>query len=113
MKKKIYLLLWIIALLLYALIMPLRGVNFQWASVAHSVVFAILTWWALAKFAHKTEFWKVMLPLLAPWLFELVARLIIGENLFSLSVTIMPLWAVVTMALFYRRRNVLLLLLCL
>jgi len=112
MKKKIFLLLWIIALLLYALIMPLRGVNFQWASVAHSVVFAILTWWALAKFAHKTEFWKVMLPLLAPWLFELVARLIIGENLFSLSVTIMPLWAVVTMALFYRRRNVLLLLLC-
>ena len=85
MKKKIYLLLWIIALLLYALIMPLRGVNFQWASVAHSVVFAILTWWTLAKFAHKTEFWQVMLPLLAPWLFELVARLIIGENLFSLS----------------------------
>ena len=112
MKKKNYLLFWTIALLMYVLIMPLRGMGFQWASVAHSVVFAILTWWALAKFAHKAKFWKVMLPLLAPWLFELVVRLLIGENLFSLPITIMPLWAVVTTALFYRQRKIWLLLLC-
>lgn len=112
MKKKSYLLLWIIALLLYVLIMPLRAVNFQWASVAHSVAFTILTWWALTKYAHKAEFWIVMLPLIAPWLFELVVRLFISDDLFSLSVTVMPLWAVVTTALFYRQRKIWLLLPC-
>ena len=120
MKKKDYLLLWALSIGIWLAIMPLRGYcvlpnswmdALQVAEIAHSIAFAILTWWALKKFAPKAGIWRVLLPVLAPWLFELPMHLI-GDALWSLPVTLMPLWAVITVALFYRYRKIWLLLLC-
>lgn len=121
MKKKDYMLLWALSLGLWLLIMPLRGYSFlpnswltalQFAEIVHSIAFAILTWWALKKYALKAGLWRVLLPVLAPWLFELPIHFLRNGALWSLPVTLMPLWAVITVALFYRYRKVWLLLLC-
>ena len=113
MKKIDYLILWVLAIGLWLLIMPLRGYNFLWAITAHSIAFAILTWWALKKYESKAGFWPPLIPMLAPWLLELGMRCFIKDSLFSLPITIMPIWAVVTVALFYRYRKVWLLVACL
>ena len=112
MNKKNTLLLWVLAFGLYFLITPLRGYSFFWATIAHSLVFMILTWWALKKYAPTAGFWRPLIPMLAPWLFELAFRCILSITIWSLPVTILPLWAVITVALFYRYRKVWLLLLC-
>ena len=112
MKKKDIILLWTLSLVLWLAIMPLRGYHFQWAMIPHSIAFAILTWWALKRYEPRAGLWRPMIPILAPWLFELVARCFISDNLYSLPITVMPLWAVISMALFYRYRKIWLLLLC-
>ena len=106
MKKKDFLILWVLAIGLWLLIMPLRGYHFLWAITAHSIAFAILTWWALKKYEPKAGFWPTLIPMLAPWLFELGMRCFIENSLFSLPITVMPIWAVVTVSLFYRYRKV-------
>lgn len=113
MKKKVFLILWVLAIGLWLLIMPLRGYHFLWAITAHSIAFAILTWWALKKYEPKAGFWPTLIPMLAPWLFELGMRCFIENSLFSLPITVMPIWAVVTVSLFYRYRKVWLLVVCL
>ena len=50
--------------------------------------------------------------MLTPWLFELAMRCILSITIWSLPVTILPLWAVITVAIFYRYRKVSLFLLC-
>jgi hypothetical protein len=112
MNKKESILLWILAFGLYFLIMPLRAYSFCWAIVAHSMAFMIFTWWALKKYAPTADFWHPLVPMLAPWLFELAMRCILSITIWSLPVTILPLWAVITVAMFYRYRKVWLLLLC-
>ena len=121
MKKKDYMLLWALSIGLWLAIMPLRGYcvlpnswmdALQIAEIAHSIAFAILTWWALKKYAPKAGIWRVLLSLLAPWLFELPMHLILSGALWTLPTSLMPLWAVATIALFYRYRKIWLLLLC-
>jgi len=121
MKKKDYMLLWALSLGLWLAIMPLRGYcvlpnswmdALQFAEIVHSIAFAILTWWALKKYAPKAGLWRVLLPVLAPWLFELPMHFLTNGALWSIPVTLMPLWAVITVALFYRYRKIWLLLLC-
>ena len=121
MEKKDYLLLWALSIGLWLLIVPLRGYSFlpnewigclQFAEIIHSIAFAILTWWALKKYVPKAGMWRILLPFLAPWLFELALRFILSAALFSLPTSLMPLWAVITVALFYRYRKIWLLLLC-
>ena len=112
MNKKKSCLLWVLALTLWLLIMPLRGYDFFWATIAHSFAFIILTWWALKKYAPTAGLWRPLIPMLAPWIFELLSRCFMAGTMFSLPVTVLPLWAVITIALFYRYRKVWLLLLC-
>ena len=90
MNKKNTLLLWVLAFGLYFLIMPLRGYSFFWTTIAHSLVFMILTWWALKKYAPTAGFWRPLIPMLAPWLFELAFRCILSITIWSLPVTILP-----------------------
>ena len=112
MNKKNIFLLWVLAFALWLLIMPLRGYSFFWATIAHSLAFMILTWWVLRKYAPTAGFWRPLIPMLAPWLFELATRCIRSITIWSLPVTVLPLWAIITVALFYRYRKVWLLLLC-
>ena len=121
MKKKNYMSLWALSIGLWLIIVPLRGYSFlpnewigclQFAEINHSIAFAILTWWAMKKYVPKAGMWRILLPFLAPWLFELALRFILSGALFSLPTSIMPLWAVITVALFYRYRKIWLLLLC-
>lgn len=116
MKKKTYILLWALSIALYILIVPLRCylLGFNWTQIIHSIVFAILTWWALSKYAPKAGFWKVLLPILAPWIFELIFRMFTlkDSDLFSLPITVNPLLAIISTALFYRTHKKWILILC-
>lgn len=106
MKGKDHLLLWLLAIASWLVIMPLRAYSGLWAMIAHSIVFAILTWWALKKYAPKVGLWRPLIPFLAPWILELTARCFIDNYLFSLPLTVMPLAAVIASALFCHYRKV-------
>lgn len=105
MSKKEYLLVVILTWLLWLAIAPIRGYHFMWAEIAHSIAFAILTWWVLTKFTPKAGIWRLLLILASPWLFELVIRFFAPDSLFSLPVTVLPLWAVISVAIFYHYRK--------
>ena len=105
MSKKEYLLVIILTWILWFAIAPIRGYHFMWAEIAHSIAFIILTWWMLTKFAPKAGIWRLLLILSSPWLFELVMRLFTPDNLFSLPVTVLPLWAVISVVIFYHYRK--------
>jgi thiol-disulfide isomerase/thioredoxin len=116
MKKKDYFKLRLISFATWGCLMPLRGyyVGLYGATIILTIAFALLTWWAMKKYAPKAGFWRVLIPLLAPWLFvELASRLLefifIRENfyssLFSMPTSVMPLFAVITIAIFYRYRK--------
>jgi hypothetical protein len=49
--KKSYLLLFVLALLAYCLIAPVRGFGFKLATGLHCVAFFALTFWALWKYS--------------------------------------------------------------
>ena len=106
MNKKNHLLLWLLSLVIWGFLMPIRAYSFYWAAIAHSIAFAILTYWALYKYAPKAGFWRPLIPMLAPWMFELASRCFLSGSLFSLPATVLPLWAVITVALFYRYRKI-------
>ena len=106
MNKKDHFLLWLLSLVIWGFLMPIRAYGFYWATIAHSIAFAILTWWTLHKFAPKAGFWHPLIPMLAPWMFELALRCFLSDSLLSLPATIFPLWAVITVALFYRNRKI-------
>ena len=68
----------------------------------------------MKKYAPKAGFWRVLISLLAPWLFvELASRLLefifiredFYSSLFSMPTSVMPLFAVITIAIFYRYRK--------
>ena len=105
MNKKNTILLWLLSLAIWGILVPIRAYGIYWATIAHSIAFAILSWWALNQFAPKAGFWRPLIPILAPWLFELALRCFLSDSLSSLPATVLPLWAVVTVALFYRYRN--------
>ena len=58
MNKKDHFLLWLLSLVIWGFLMPIRAYGFYWATIAHSIAFAILTWWTLHKFAPKAGFWR-------------------------------------------------------
>ena len=110
MNKKDHLLLWLLSLVIWGILIPIRAYSFYWATIAHSIAFAILTWWALHKYAPKAGLWPPLIPMLAPWIFELALRCFLTDSQLSLPATVFPLWAVITVALFYRYRKLWLLL---
>ena len=110
MNKKNHFLLWLLSLAIWGFLLPIRAYGFYWATIAHSIAFAILTWWTLHKYAPKAGFWRPLIPMLAPWIFELALRCFLSDSLLSLPTTVMPLWAITTVALFYRNRKIWLLL---
>lgn len=112
MNKKQYLLVIILTWILWLAIAPIRGYHFVWAEIAHSIAFAVLTWWVLKRFAPKAGIWRLLLVLASPWLFELVMRLFTPNSLFSLPVTVLPLWAVMSVAMFYNYRKIWVLAIC-
>ena len=68
----------------------------------------------MKKYAPKAGFWRVLIPLLAPWLFvelasDLIKFIFIREDfyssLFSMPSSVMPPFAVITIAIFYRYRK--------
>ena len=116
MKKKDYFKLWLLSFATWGCFIPLRGyyVGLYGATIILTIAFALLTWWAMKKYAPKAGFWRVLIPLLAPWLFvELASRLLefifiredFYSSLFSMPTSVMPLFAVITIAIFYRYRK--------
>ena len=113
MKKKDYFKLWLLSFATWGCLMPLRGyyVGLYGATIILTIAFALLTWWAMNKYAPKAGFWRVLIPLLAPWLFvELAFRLLEfiftrDCSMFSMPTSVMPPFAVVTIAIFYRNRK--------
>lgn len=109
MKAKNYFLLWVLSIVLYIGIAPLRGylLGFHWAEIIHSIAFAVFTWWALSKYASKAGFWKVLIPILAPWIFELTFRMFMLKDggLITLPITLIPLFAIISVVLFFRYRK--------
>ena len=105
MNKKESVLLWLLSLAIWGILIPIRAYSIYWATIAHSIAFAILSWWALNQFAPEAGFWHPLIPMLAPWLFELAMRCVLSDSLLSLPSTVMPLWAVITVALFCRYRR--------
>lgn len=111
MNKKTFLLLLALSLLAYWLIVPVRGYRFSVAESLHSLAFFVLTFWALWKYASKVGAKKVMLPLLLPWVPELMLRVFDRSTDLSLSGTVLPLLAMgIAMLLYYYRKVWLLLL---
>ena len=116
MKKKDYFKLWLLSFATWGCLIPLRGyyVGLYGATIILTIVFALLTWWAMKKYAPKAGFRRVLIPLLAPWLYvELAFRLLefiflredFYSSLFSMPTSVMPLFAVITIAIFYRYRK--------
>jgi len=116
MKKKDYFKLWLLSFATWGCLIPLRGyyVGLYGATIILTIAFALLTWWAMKKYAPKAGFRRVLIPLLAPWLFvELASRLLefifiredFYSSLFSMPTSVMPLFAVITIAIFYRYRK--------
>lgn len=116
MKKKDYFKLWLLSFAAWGCLIPLRDyyVGLYGATIILTIAFALLTWWAMKKYAPKAGFWRVLIPLLAPWLFvELAFRLLefifiredFYSSLFSMPTSVMPLFAVITIAIFYRYRK--------
>ena len=116
MKKKDYFKLWLLSFATWGCLIPLRGyyVGLYGATIILTIAFALLTWWAMKKYAAKAGFRRVLIPLLAPWLFvELASRLLefifiredFNHSLFSMPTSVMPLFAVITIAIFYRYRK--------
>ena len=111
MNKKTFLLLLALSLLAYWLVVPVRGYRLSVAESLHSLAFFVLTFWALWKYASKVGAKKVMLPLLLPWVPELMLRVFDRSTDLSLSATVLPLLAMgIAMLLYYYRKVWLLLL---
>ena len=71
--------LWLLSFATWGCLIPLRGyyVGLYGATIILTIAFALLTWWAMKKYAPKAGFRRVLIPLLAPWLFvELASDLI-------------------------------------
>lgn len=112
MNKKTFWLLFALSMLAYWLITPVRGYRFSAAESLHSLAFFVLTFWALWKYAPKVGAKKVMIPLLLPWIPEvLILRVFDRSADLSLSATVLPMFAIGMALLLYYYRKVWLLLL--
>ena len=113
MNKKESVLLFALSLAFYFGLMILRAYGPRWAEIAHSIAFFFLTFWALCKYAPKAGVWRVLLLVFLPWTFDIVTRILFpSSTLLSLPITVLPIFAIVTAALFYHYRKVWLLVAC-
>ena len=111
MNKKTFFLLLGLSMLAYWPIIPVRGYSFSIVEPLHSVIYFLLVFWALRKYAPQAGTWRVMIPLLLTWVPELIMRIVSWQDsYFSLSITVLPFLAMGIAILFYHYRRVWLLL---
>ena len=106
MNKKTFFLLLGLSMFAYWLIIPVRGYSFRVVEPLHSLVYFVLVFWALRKYAPKAGAWRVMIPLLLPWVPELIMRIVSWQDSsFSLSIMVLPFLAIGIAILFYHYRR--------
>lgn len=105
MNKKTFFWLLGLSMLAYWLIIPVRGYSFRVVEPLHSLVYFLLVLWALRKYALKAGTWRVMIPLLLPWVPELIMRIFCRDADFSLSIMVLPFLAMGIAILFYHYRR--------
>ena len=86
-KKKEYILLFFLALVAYAAILPVRGYSFKMATGLHCASFFALTLWVLWKYDSQLNPWGIILTLVLPWLPDLAFRPIPTSSSLISSVT--------------------------
>ena len=110
--KKSYLLLFVLALLAYGLISPVRGYGFKLATGLHCVAFFALTFWALWKYSSQLNPWGILSMIILPWLPEFAYRIYTPEStLTSLPCTALPMQAILAAVIIYYNRKIWLVLL--
>lgn len=110
--KKSYLLLFILALLSYVALMPVRSYDLKLAAGLHSAAFFALTFWALWKYNSKLNPWAIVFMIVLPWLADFGLRIYTPETtLRSLPLTALPLQAILAAVIIYYNRKIWLILL--
>ncbi len=110
--KKSYLLVFVLALLAYGLIVPVRGYGFKLATGLHCVAFFALTFWALWKYRSQLNPWGILSMTILPWLPEFAYRIYTpATTLTSLPCTALPMQAILAAVIIYYNRKIWLLLL--
>lgn len=105
--KKSYLLLFVLALLAYGLIAPVRGCGFKLATGLHCVAFFALTFWALWKYRSQLNPWGILSMIILPWLPEFAYRIYTPEStLISLPCTALPMQAILAAVIIYYNRKI-------
>ena len=110
--NKSYLLLFVLALLAYVLIVPVRSHGFKLATGLHCVAFFALTFWALWKYRSQLNPWGILSMIILPWLPEFAYRIYTpASTLTSLPCTALPMQAILAAVIIYYNRNIWLVLL--
>ena len=110
--NKLYLLLFVLALLAYVLIVPVRSHGFKLATGLHYVAFFALTFWALWKYRSQLNPWGILSMIILPWLPEFAYRIYTpASTLTSLPCTALPMQAILAAVIIYYNRNIWLVLL--
>lgn len=110
--NKSYLLLFVLALLAYVLIVPVRSHGFKLATGLHCVAFFALTFWALWKYRSQLNPWGILSMIILPWLPEFAYRIYNpASTLTSLPCTALPMQAILAAVIIYYNRNIWLVLL--
>ena len=102
----------VLALLAYGLIVPVRGYGFKLATGLHCVAFFALTFWALWKYRSQLNPWGILSMTILPWLPEFAYRIYTpATTLTSLPCTALPMQAILAAVIIYYNRKIWLLLL--
>ena len=110
--KKSYLLLFILALLSYVALMPVRGYDLKLAAGLHCAAFFALTFWALWRYNSKLNPWAIVFMIVLPWLADFGLRIYTpSTTLWSLPLTALPLQAILAAVIIYYNRKIWLILL--
>ena len=110
--NKSYLLLFVLALLAYVLIVPVRSHGFKLATGLHCVAFFALRFWALWKYRSQLNPWGILSMIILPWLPEFAYRIYTpASTLTSLPCTALPMQAILAAVIIYYNRNIWLVLL--
>lgn len=113
MNKKSSAILFALSLIFFFGLMILRAYGLRLAEIAHSIAFFFLTYWALRKYAPKAGVWRVLLLAFFPWTLDIIIRILFpSATLFSLPITVLPIFAIVTAVLFYHYHKIWILVAC-
>ena len=114
MKKttKTYLLLFILALLAYVALLPVRGYDLKIAAGLQCATFFALTFWALWKYNSRLNPWAIVFMIVLPWLADIGFRIYTPETTMrTLPLTALPLQAILAAVIIYYNRKIWLVLL--